>query len=414
MKRHLLLIIPPLLLTAGASFGASQADGPNRAGLVVQFGDDSVVQSCVEFTEPSISGWELLNRSGMTVYFEDYGDAGNAVCRLDVDDKSDGCEYPFDDCWCECLSAGDCNYWAYHHLIDGDWVYSSDGASGWTIEDGMVDGWGWGLGEINTSGVKPPVIPFDDICIPFTPTPTDTPTITPTPNPDDTVTPTPTVTPTTTATLTVTGTHTVTPTITPTPLPLAINQFELDPALIAISQCSTLRWQVQGADTVFLREALNEEQTVSSESALRVCPTQDTTYTIRAVVGNDEQFQTQILEVRPATVTPTPRPGDTATPIRPTPTPTLTPTLSPTPLLPTPTTTPIPTLTPIPPTPTPVAISTTTPIATSAPQVIVAKPVQVLTPAPKPAPPPDPTRFLRYGAFALILAVLLVLIISLK
>jgi hypothetical protein len=194
MKRHLRLIILGLLLILGASFGASYADGanrpipfqsplptpfatttpgtsppatpippatntprPNRAGLVVQFGDGSVVQACVEFTEPSITGWELLNRSGMTVYFEDYGASNNAVCRLDLGDKSDGCEYPLDDCWCQCVTAGNCSYWAYHHLIDGDWVYSSDGASGWTIEDGMVDGWGWGLGEIDTSGVEPPV-----------------------------------------------------------------------------------------------------------------------------------------------------------------------------------------------------------------------------------------------------------------
>jgi len=31
----------------------------------------------------------------------------------------------------------------------------------------------------------------------------------------------------------------------------------------------------------------------------------------------------------------------------------------------------------------------------------------VLTPAPTPAPPSDPARFLRYGGFALILALLL-------
>ncbi len=72
MKQHLRLIILGLLLILGASIGATQAKGPNRAGIVVQFGNGSVVQSCVTFSEPSISGWELLNRSGLTVYAEDY------------------------------------------------------------------------------------------------------------------------------------------------------------------------------------------------------------------------------------------------------------------------------------------------------------------------------------------------------
>jgi len=153
---------------------------------------------------------------------------------------------------------------------------------------------------------------------------------------------------------------------------------------------------VQGADTVFLREAQNDEQTVSAASALRVCPTQTTTYRIRAVSGDDERSQNVTLEVRPPTATLTPSPTAEAT--RP---PTATPTASPTP-------TPLPpTPTSIPPTSTPVAISTTTPAVTATPQHIAAKPVQVLTPAPTPAPASDPARFLRYGGFALILALLL-------
>ena len=416
MKHHLRLLILALLLILGASFSTSQADEFNRAGLVIQFGDGTVVQSCVKFTESSITGYELLNSAGLAVYFEDYGGSNAAVCGLDTGNNSNGCEYPADDCWCECTDPNDCRYWAYHHLIDGAWQYSVDGASGWTIENGMVDGWGWGLGVIDNSGVAPPAIPFEQICLPDTPTPTVTPTETPTSTPTETptLTPTATSTPTgtltttttatTTTTVTVTGTQTATPTITTTPMPLAINQFALDSGLVAEGECSTLRWQVQGAETVFLREAQNNEQTVSSASALRVCPAITTIYSIRAVFGTEETMQSQTLDVRPATVTPTPRPNDTATPI---PTPTPIPTQTPTPLIPTPTPTDTPTLTPIPPTSTAVAISTTTPVVTAAAQVIVAKPVQVLTPAPKPTPPPDPTRFLRYGAFALILAVLL-------
>ena len=201
MTRHLRLLILGLLLILGASFGATQAQTPNRAGLVVMFGDGSVAKSCVSFTEPSITGWDLLTSSGLTVFYEDYGDSNNAVCKLDSGEHSDGCEYPADDCWCECITAGDCRYWAYHHLVDGAWVYSNEGASSWIIEDGMVDGWGWGLGEINTSGQTPPVIPFDEICIPYTPTPTSTVTPTETPTPSESTTPTTTPTPTPTSIL---------------------------------------------------------------------------------------------------------------------------------------------------------------------------------------------------------------------
>ena len=185
----------------GASFGATQAQTPNRAGLVVQFGDGSVVQACVEFTEPSITGWDLLNRSGLAVYHEDYGGSHNAICKLETGSTGNGCEYPLEDCWCKCVTSDNCNYWAYHHLINGDWQYAFEGASSWIIENGMVDGWGWGLGEINNSGVAPPVIPFDEICIPDIPTPTPittptmTPTTTPGPWPTETPIPPPTSTP---------------------------------------------------------------------------------------------------------------------------------------------------------------------------------------------------------------------------
>ena len=62
MTRRTLLL--PLLLTAlcllaGASTARAQG-GDHRAALVVRFADNSVETRCVAFSEPSITGAELL------------------------------------------------------------------------------------------------------------------------------------------------------------------------------------------------------------------------------------------------------------------------------------------------------------------------------------------------------------------
>ena len=85
----------------------------------------------------------------------------------------------------QCATPTECRYWAYHHLQNGEWVYSDVGASSWQVSNGTVDGWGWGLGVINSSGTQPPEYTFAQICAAelqpaATPTPTLTPTSTPT------------------------------------------------------------------------------------------------------------------------------------------------------------------------------------------------------------------------------------------
>ena len=409
MIHKLRLPVLGLVLLLALAFGTGKAQAPNRAGLVVQYGNGAVVTACVVFEEPTITGWELLNRSGLAVTAEDYGFSDYAICKLSDASHSDGCDYPQDDCWCQCVTPGNCRYWAYHHLENGQWVYADEGASGSDIGNGMVDGWGWGLGEINESGVAPPVIPFNQICLPPTATPTrlptNTPTVTLTLPPSKT--PTATVTPglTSTPTTTPAGTMTATPTAT-TQSGLNVDYFRLEPEGIVMNECSTLSWRVEGADSIFLQVGEGNEQTVSPESALRVCPPNPTTYTLRAVRDDEVQTVTRALEIVDATVTPTP----SHTPIAVS-TQAATPTFTAT-ILTTPTPTPIPTSTLIPPTTTPVTASTTTPMPTTvaaalSSEVIVAKPVRVLTPAPTPTSGSDAGRFLRYGGFALILAGLL-------
>ncbi len=202
----------PLLPPRGAGGSpavreATVGEGTHHAGLVVDFGDGTVITRCVGFDEATISGYELLLRSGLTLEVAVSG-PGAAVCSI----EGTGC--PASDCFCHFPP----DYWSYWHLEAGSWHYSDVGASGYAVEDGAVDGWIWG-----DASAPPQVIPFEAICAPPpTPTPTATstpipPTATPTPLPS---TPTP-IPPTATAIPsppTATSTP-IPPTATPTPLP---------------------------------------------------------------------------------------------------------------------------------------------------------------------------------------------------
>ena len=84
MTRRTLLL--PLLLTALcllAGVSAAQAEGgDHRAALVVRFADGSVEKRCVAFSEPSITGAELLTRSGLQIIMDHTSGIGGAVCSI--------------------------------------------------------------------------------------------------------------------------------------------------------------------------------------------------------------------------------------------------------------------------------------------------------------------------------------------
>jgi hypothetical protein len=142
--------------------GRAAADQPNCAGLVVTFSDGSTVSRCVEFAEGQISGAELLKRSVLPLVLWGTG-AGAAVCKI----ADEGCDNP-NDCFCRCHGS-DCRYWAYYTLEEGQWRYSSAGASARKVHDGDVDGWAWGAGKIG-EGATPALLTFEEICPPTGPT----------------------------------------------------------------------------------------------------------------------------------------------------------------------------------------------------------------------------------------------------
>ncbi|QLQ05745.1 MAG: hypothetical protein HZY76_06455 [Anaerolineae bacterium] len=74
-------------------------DGQPR-GLVVQFGDGSVQTYCIQFTAPSITGYDLLQATDnlQVIYDATSTGFGAGVCKI----NNDGCNFPLDDCFCQC------------------------------------------------------------------------------------------------------------------------------------------------------------------------------------------------------------------------------------------------------------------------------------------------------------------------
>lgn len=79
--------------------------------------------------------------------------------------------------------------------------------------------------------------------------------------------------------------------------------FWADSYTVAPGQCTTLRWDVQGVQAVFLNE-----QGVAGQSSQQVCPNQTTTYTLRVVMndGSQQTRQVTITVGNPGNPTPIP------------------------------------------------------------------------------------------------------------
>lgn len=310
------------------------AQGPNRAGLVVRLGDGNVLTRCVEFDEAEISGYELMERAGLEVARRADG-LGGIVCSI----QGIGC--PVGNCFCQC-SGSTCTYWSYWHLVGGQWSYSSLGADIHRVRNGDIEGWSWGENE------SPPLVPFDQICVApatATPVPTATPTDTPLPPPSVSV--------------------------------------SVSPTTIVAGQCAELSWRVEYVRAVYL-----DGQGVGGTGSRSVCPTQSQIYELRVVSASGEsRYPATVNVVQPTpTHTPTP-PAPTATvgiQVQPTATATGAPTGTSTPDessaagAESPTETPVPTQTPTV-TASPTATSTATATATTTATATV-----TMTPTPRP------------------------------
>jgi hypothetical protein len=268
----IVFLVCTFALTSGEGVRAQQS---NRVGLVVVHGDGSTITRCVEFDESEISGYDILQRSGLEIVAAQDSGMGAAICTID----GEGC--PDSDCFCQCQGST-CTYWSYWHLNGSDWVYSPAGASTYKAHNGDVEGWRWGEND------PPPVIPFDQICAPpstDTPIPTNTPAL---------------------------------PTDTPPP-PTPAVWFRLDANPIDAGTCTVVRWDTSNATEVHL-----DGERVDPNGSREVCPAASQEYHLRVVSAGGEQTHTLALGVTgaPPTATtaatsipPTPTATATATPV---------------------------------------------------------------------------------------------------
>lgn len=143
MPRQGLLIALALVCVVIAPWlhGVVGAQEPvHVAGLVIDYGDGRVSYAWVPFTEESISGIELLKRSGLSLVAISFGGLGEGVCAI----EGTGCGV--EPCRARLCQTADREspYWQYARQDGpGNWRPFALGASQSDVRDGDIDGWVW-------------------------------------------------------------------------------------------------------------------------------------------------------------------------------------------------------------------------------------------------------------------------------
>lgn len=134
------LLVVLLVACGGLGPGLVRAqDDASYAGIVIRPGDGTVTYAYVPLNE-TVSGIELLRRSGVSLVTVGFGGLGEGVCRI----EDIGCDVG--PCRTRLCQTGDRDspYWRYFQAEDsGEWVASPLGGSGTKVEPGGVDGWSW-------------------------------------------------------------------------------------------------------------------------------------------------------------------------------------------------------------------------------------------------------------------------------
>lgn len=175
MRAFLFIFVLVLLATLGPHLNtvASAQATENRAGLVVQGPDNTTQTYCIAFDTDTISGLDLLIKSGLPLKVQAYGGMGAEVCQI----GATGCDYPNQACACQSYGPNGV-YWSYHHLQDNKWKASITGAGSYQVHPGDVEGWAW------SDGAPPKLYTFSQLCPAAQPPPSPTP-----PHPTTAVTP---------------------------------------------------------------------------------------------------------------------------------------------------------------------------------------------------------------------------------
>lgn len=207
-----------------------------RAGVVIVHGDGRTSTQCVDLAATQVTGLDVLVQAGFDLSVDASNGMGAAICRVD----GEGCDFPAQDCFCECQGTP-CTYWSYWRRTDDGWTYSNRGASSTTVGDGDVEAWVWNTGIIGREAdMEPPAIAFDAICASPTATPTKVP-------------------PTTAPTATLQPAATPTPEPTKAIAPPEIYYFSADRTAVTQGEMVLLSWDLGGADAAYLRYDGGEE-----------------------------------------------------------------------------------------------------------------------------------------------------------
>jgi hypothetical protein len=164
----LLTVIGSVTKVGPAVAGCAQASSGHHAALVVEHGDGAVITVCVAFSEDSITGDQLLQRSQVQYATTYDSSSGKAVCQID----GEPAQYP-PSCW-----TASSPYWAlYASRSGGSWAISSLGISSQTFRDGDAEGFRYE----GQSDYSVPPSPRGVCPVASSPTPTPATTSTPVP-----------------------------------------------------------------------------------------------------------------------------------------------------------------------------------------------------------------------------------------
>ena len=129
-----------------------QADSDvNVAGIVVDYGDGRMSYALVPYAGDTLSGMQLLDRSGLSLLTVEFGAMGEGVCAI----AQTGCDISA--CRRRLCQSGDPDSPFWHYLRQtepGTWQLAPLGASSSVIEDGDVDGWFWTGNTPNSDAIS--------------------------------------------------------------------------------------------------------------------------------------------------------------------------------------------------------------------------------------------------------------------
>lgn len=140
MSRAARVVVAGLICAVALWLPAAAAPPLHHAGLVIRHGDGELIYAYVSFREQTISGFDLLERSGIPVVTIPFGGLGEGVCEID----DEGC--PVAACrrrLCQGSNA-DSPFWqVFSQSSVGHWQSLALGASSLDVHNGDVVGWSW-------------------------------------------------------------------------------------------------------------------------------------------------------------------------------------------------------------------------------------------------------------------------------